>query len=34
MTDAEIAGFLKVGRNTVVRDLDIAQIWLKHYVTT
>jgi RNA polymerase sigma-70 factor, ECF subfamily len=34
MTGDEIAAFLNVGRNTVVRDLRIAQIWLKNYMTT
>ena len=34
MTGDEIAGFLNVGRNTVVRDLRIGQIWLKNYMTT
>ena len=33
LTGEEIATFLAVARNTVVRDLRIAQIWLKNYMT-
>ena len=34
LTGEEIAAFLNVARNTVVRDLRIAQIWLKNYMTS
>jgi len=33
LTGDEIADFLSVSRNTVVRDLRVAQIWLKNYMT-
>lgn len=28
----EIAAFLKIGRSTVIRDIRVAQIWLKNYM--
>ena len=33
MTFDEIAQALRLGRSTVIRDLRLAQLWLKHYVT-
>ncbi len=30
----EIADFLGIGRSTVIRDLRMAQVWLKNYLTT
>jgi RNA polymerase sigma factor (TIGR02999 family) len=33
LTYEEIADYLKIGRSTVVRDLRMAQAWLKKYVT-
>ena len=29
----EIAAFLKIGRSTVTRDIRMAQIWLRNYVS-
>lgn len=29
----EIAAFLNIGRSTVIRDLRMAQVWLKNYMT-
>jgi RNA polymerase sigma factor (TIGR02999 family) len=33
MTYEEIAAYLKIGRTTVVRDIRMAQYWLKNYLT-
>jgi RNA polymerase sigma factor (TIGR02999 family) len=33
LTYEEIAEYLKIGRSTVIRDLRMAQVWLKKYVT-
>jgi len=33
LTYDEIAGFLNIGRSTVLRDLRMAEMWLKHYIT-
>ena len=33
LTYEEIAAFLNIGRSTVIRDLRMAQAWLKHYMT-
>jgi len=33
MTFEEIAEFLSIGRSTVIRDLRMAQVWLKNYMT-
>jgi len=33
MTFEEIAQALRLGRSTVIRDLRLAQLWLKQYVT-
>ncbi|MCX6620913.1 MAG: sigma-70 family RNA polymerase sigma factor [Acidobacteria bacterium] len=32
LTYEEIAGFLNIGRSTVIRDLRMAQVWLKNYM--
>ena len=32
MTYEEIAEFLSIGRSTVIRDLRMAQVWLKNYI--
>jgi RNA polymerase sigma-70 factor (ECF subfamily) len=32
LTYEEIAAFLGIGRSTVIRDLRMAQVWLKDYV--
>jgi RNA polymerase sigma factor (TIGR02999 family) len=32
LTFDEIAGFMNLGRNTVIRDLRMAQVWLKNYM--
>jgi RNA polymerase sigma factor (sigma-70 family) len=34
LTFEEIGGFLNVSRSTVIRDLKMARIWLKSYVTS
>jgi len=33
MTYEEIAEFLNIGRSTVIRDLRMAQVWLKNFMT-
>jgi len=32
LTYEEIAEFLGIGRSTVIRELRMAQIWLKNYI--
>jgi DNA-directed RNA polymerase specialized sigma subunit len=32
MTFEEVAGLLGIGRSTVIRDLKLAQMWLKDFV--
>jgi RNA polymerase sigma factor (TIGR02999 family) len=32
LTYEEIAGYLNIGRSTVIRDLRMAQVWLKSYI--
>lgn len=34
LTYEEIAGFLKLGRSTIIRDLRMAQVWLRSYLAT
>jgi RNA polymerase sigma factor (TIGR02999 family) len=34
LTYEEIAAFLNIGRSTVIRDLRMAQVWLKNYIAS
>jgi RNA polymerase sigma factor (TIGR02999 family) len=34
LTYEEIAGYLEIGRSTVIRDLRLAQIWLRDYMSS